>query len=273
VNITDISKYPQQVFFTCSTNRIGVSVTNLPEDFDERHGIVTANILLKKAKAGDTSAMIAVGDELFKKQQKEFSDFLATNKAPIDPQTGLPSGTINSTNNLNYSMSMDWYKKAALMGNTNAMWRIVERDDSGEFKGINPSTGLIMSKEGFSWLQELAKKGDAEAISELNSFDSPRPLQSEVPNSAPDLEVLSLGTKVMEENDSWWRWSYQLKARNNTTQPIHKFPDLLFLDAAGFIIAEKTCEVKLSAGETKTFLGTTLVDLPGAARVKTIKVE
>ena len=87
------------------------------------------------------------------------------------------------------------------------------------------------------------------------------------------LEILSITTKVMESNDTWWRWSYQLKIRNNTDQPIHEFPHLLFLDAEGFIIHRETCEVKLSARETKTVLGTTLVDLPGAARLKTIKVE
>ena len=89
----------------------------------------------------------------------------------------------------------------------------------------------------------------------------------------PDSETLGLTTKVMEQNDIWWRWSYQLKVRNNTDQPVHEFRRLLFLDADGFIIADKTCEVKFSARETKTILGTTLIELPGAARVKTVKVE
>jgi TPR repeat protein len=89
-----------------------------------------------------------------------------------------------------------------------------------------------------------------------------------------DLETLSLTTKVMEKNDIWWRWSYQLKVRNNTDQPVHEFRRLLFLDADGFIIGiGDNCEVKLSARETKTILGTTLMELPGAARVKTINVE
>ena len=38
-NISDISKYPKQVFFTCSSNRIGVAITNLPEDFRTKYGI------------------------------------------------------------------------------------------------------------------------------------------------------------------------------------------------------------------------------------------
>jgi len=32
-NITEFSKYPKQIFFTCNHERIGVSITNLPEDF------------------------------------------------------------------------------------------------------------------------------------------------------------------------------------------------------------------------------------------------
>lgn len=134
-DITNVSKYPQQVYFTCSTNRIGVAITNLPDDFDERHGIVTANILLKRAKAGDASATVAVGDDLFKKWRKEISDFFKTNNVPtdpnkisLDPNTGLPIGLpIESgaifypTNSANFCMSMDWYKKAALLGMTNAM--------------------------------------------------------------------------------------------------------------------------------------------------------
>jgi hypothetical protein len=39
-NITDISKYPKQIYFNCDSNRIGITITNLPEDFRMLHGIV-----------------------------------------------------------------------------------------------------------------------------------------------------------------------------------------------------------------------------------------
>jgi hypothetical protein len=39
-NITEITKYPKQVFLTCNSNRIGLQITNLPEDFRARHGII-----------------------------------------------------------------------------------------------------------------------------------------------------------------------------------------------------------------------------------------
>ena len=39
INIADISKYPKQVFFNCDSNRIGIAITNLPEDFRAKYGI------------------------------------------------------------------------------------------------------------------------------------------------------------------------------------------------------------------------------------------
>jgi hypothetical protein len=286
VGITDISKYPKQVFFTYGTNRIAVALTNLPDDFEDRHGILTINVLLKRANAGDSNAMVAVGDDWFKKWQTEFSNYLKTNKTSIDPNTdidpntGLPigNGLFCSTNSLNYRMSIDWYRKAALMGNTNAMWRIVEREDftDGDFvQLLDPNTGLplAITKGGFSWLKELAKRGDSKAIDRVNTINSPRPPRMTLPSSVADFEVLDVRAKVTEANDTWWRWSYQLKARNNTLLPVEKYLHVDFLDADGFIIDHETCHVRLSAFETKTFLGTDLIDLPGAERVKSVKAE
>ena len=39
-NISDISKYPKQIFFSCNGVRTNASVTNLPEEFRVKHGIV-----------------------------------------------------------------------------------------------------------------------------------------------------------------------------------------------------------------------------------------
>jgi hypothetical protein len=94
-----------------------------------------------------------------------------------------------------------------------------------------------------------------------------------LPSSVADFEVLDVRAKVTEANDTWWRWSYQLKARNNTLLPVEKYLHVDFLDADGFIIDHETCHVRLSAFETKTFLGTDLIDLPGAERVKSVKAE
>jgi hypothetical protein len=126
--------------------------------------------------------------------------------------------------------------------------------------------------EAVKWYRKAAEQGNHWAQDKLKELEQV-PATVSASSNRPDLDILSLTNKVMESNDTWWRWSYQLKVRNNTDQPIHEFPHLRFLDAEGFIIHEEICQVKLSARETKTILGTTLVWLPGAARVKTVKLE
>jgi TPR repeat protein len=153
-----------------------------------------------------------------------------------------------------------WFRKAAEQGVAVAQFDLGScyADGDGVPKNV---------VEAVKWFHKAAEFGFAPAKLEM------LPAKASASSNRPDLEILSLTTKVMETNNTWWRWSYQLKVRNKTDQPIHEFPYLRFLDAEGFIIQETICEVKLSARETKTVLGTDLVDLPGAARVKTVKVE
>lgn len=40
-NITEISKFPKQVFFTCNGGRVSVAITNLPEDFKAKYKVGT----------------------------------------------------------------------------------------------------------------------------------------------------------------------------------------------------------------------------------------
>lgn len=39
--ITEITKYPKQIFFTCNSNRVGIAITNLPEEFCAKYLIPT----------------------------------------------------------------------------------------------------------------------------------------------------------------------------------------------------------------------------------------
>src|ERR1035437_9103176 len=129
--------------------------------------------------------------------------------------------------------------------------------------------------------QELAQQQRAFAAqqAELRAQSKPqgsgemKPNEVPVSTSRPDLEVLDLRAKVTEKGIIFWHWSYQLKVRNNTSQPIDAYHDVLFLDAEGFIIDKDLCKVKLSGGETKTFLGTAIITPPGAERVKATKFE
>ncbi len=38
-NITEVAKYPNQIFFTCNEKRISVAISNMPEEFLAEHGI------------------------------------------------------------------------------------------------------------------------------------------------------------------------------------------------------------------------------------------
>ena len=229
-----------------------------------------------KAEKGDINAMVLLGDYFHYKSENEFTISLLTNTntAPLDRNTGMATRTFLGTKNVNYLESMEWYEKAAALGNTNAMRSIIENVISSDFVGayINPETGLPMTKDALHWLRKLAEQGDSSAMRTVRDFES-HTVQAAVPNSRPDFEVLDVRAKVTEANDVWWRWSYQLKARNNTLLPIDKLLHVEFLDAEGYIIDDSPCPVKLSAGETKTFLGTALIDLPGAQRVKSAKAE
>jgi TPR repeat protein len=160
-NITELSKYPKQVFFTWNEERISVAITNLPDDFIKSHGYMSPQ------------AMVALGDDFSKKREKEYSDFLSANQIdpktglPIDPKNGQPALPPPATNSVNYIKSMEWYEKAAALGDTNAMWKIVANDASGDYVAISPGTGLPLTKEQLRWLRKLAEKGDTDAIIEL----------------------------------------------------------------------------------------------------------
>ena len=227
-----------------------------------------------KAENGDVNAMVAMGNSFSEKWWYECSAFYDTNSNPIDPKTGFPTRTISPTNSVSYCKSMEWYEKAAALGSTNAMWKIIEKDESADLAGdyFCPNTGLPMTKEALRWLRKLAKKGDSSAIKTVRDFDS-QINQALISSNRPDLEVLDVRAKVTQTNNTSWQWSYQLKVKNNTLKPLEEYHAMLFLDAEGFIIEKSPREVKLSAGETRTILDTTLVNLPGAALVKKIKCE
>lgn len=124
-----------------------------------------------KAERGDSIAMVTVGDRFYKEWQWEESNEWYTNKAGLDPNNGLPvGGLLSATNSVNYLGSMEWWQKAAALGNTNAMWRIVANDESSDLVDsdvnamgpwIDPNTGLptyTMRKEALRWLKKTCRK-------------------------------------------------------------------------------------------------------------------
>ena len=126
----------------------------------------------KAAELGNTHAMTAIGDVLYEKWQDENS----TNTMSIDPATELPMSTAPiSTNSANYSESLKWYGKAAELGDTDAMWRLLWNGNVGSTTSgvtIDPATGLpmpMLGAESLRWLQKLSERGDTEAMVTMGS--------------------------------------------------------------------------------------------------------
>src|ERR1039457_4950300 len=77
-DITDISKYPKQVYFTSNSNRIGVAITNLPEDFQERHGIIKTTM---SRPTNDGAALFLPTPKLTEADRKTFEETKAKAEA------------------------------------------------------------------------------------------------------------------------------------------------------------------------------------------------
>lgn len=106
---------------------------------------------------------------------------------------------------------------------------------------------------------------------------STRALPAAFPRSASTAarpEIIAATWKVTEQNQSWWRVAYQVQVRNSAGDQSRRTIDVKFLDAEGFEIDdERIYGVVVPPGETKTFTGSALINVPGAANVKNIKAE
>jgi hypothetical protein len=106
---------------------------------------------------------------------------------------------------------------------------------------------------------------------------STRALPAAFPRSASTAagaEIIAATWKVTEQNQSWWRVAYQVQVRNGGSSASPRTIEVKFLDSEGFEIDdERVYNASVSPGETKTFTGSALINVPGAANVKSIKAE
>jgi TPR repeat protein len=127
----------------------------------------------KAAEQGDTSAMTSIGDAIFDAASQSFQNAHA--KDNIDPATGLPTSYLSITNIP--EECFNWYRKAAELGDTNAMWQLVRNLNLGASflvgGATDPATGLPMpqpNKETIRWLRKLTETSDTEAMIQLGSI-------------------------------------------------------------------------------------------------------
>jgi TPR repeat protein/DNA-directed RNA polymerase subunit RPC12/RpoP len=139
----------------------------------------------KAANAGQVHAMTLLGEYLLMDAARAY--YAA--HPPVDPATNLPSDGM--TMNDVPAECLNWFRRAAELDGTNAMWQLVRNlnlcTSETAKKAIDPATGLPQSypklidpdtgflmslptKEAIRWLGRLSELGDPEAMIQLGSI-------------------------------------------------------------------------------------------------------
>ncbi len=88
---------------------------------------------------------------------------------------------------------------------------------------------------------------------------------------SPMLEVLSLRHRVMEQNATWWRFSWLMEVRNRSTAEVKFSVSMDFLDEEGFVLDfGKEGGLRVAPLEIRTVRGFSLLGTHNATRVKTL---
>ena len=81
-NITEVSKFPKQVFFTCNGGRVSVAITNLPEEFKTKHKVVTKTnpvTTTPVSQASPEDSILLQNNDLFECDYEEEKGSFITN--------------------------------------------------------------------------------------------------------------------------------------------------------------------------------------------------
>lgn len=103
---------------------------------------------------------------------------------------------------------------------------------------------------------------------------SPEPEVSPSPTIIKNWEITNLKYTVTEKNEIWWRFSWQLSLKNNTSSIVDFFVNVSFLDRNGFIIDDDIAyPPEFAPKERRTIKGYALIDAELAPNVKGIEAE
>jgi hypothetical protein len=93
--------------------------------------------------------------------------------------------------------------------------------------------------------------------------DPPAPLPA-----AAGWRIVSVASRVTEQNDSWWKHAWRLTLKNESAQPMRFDATIEFQDADGFVIDDDSAlNLVVPAGAEESFTGYALVTMPGATKV------
>jgi len=95
------------------------------------------------------------------------------------------------------------------------------------------------------------------------------------PPALPNIDILDLQVKIMQKNDVYWQFSWNLTLTNGLGEAVEiSIIDILFLDNEGFIVGHAyEFHQSLEIGESKTFRGDTIIATEMATEVLDYEVE
>jgi hypothetical protein len=94
------------------------------------------------------------------------------------------------------------------------------------------------------------------------------------PTPAKLVQITSVETRIIEQNDTWWKYSWKVTIRNDGDQDGEVSVTLTFLDADGFKLDEGgASDLVVAAHSEQAFSDTTLVDTEFAPNVEAVTAE
>ena len=104
--------------------------------------------------------------------------------------------------------------------------------------------------------------------------ESAEPEISPSPSVIENWEISNLRYTVIEKNDMWWKFSWQLSLKNNTSSIVNFFLAVNFLDRNGYIIDDDLENPpQFAPKEQRVIKGYALIDTDLAPDVKDVEAE
>lgn len=117
--------------------------------------------------------------------------------------------------------------------------------------------------------------GKVQGLNVATSIPQPsiQPRQIATPTPDKKVELIKVDNKATEKNSVWWKYSWLVTLRNNTSQAQSTVLTLKWVDVNNLVIEKRQKSILLKANEEQTFNDYELVSLPVAADVNELIAE